>query len=138
MNLTKAIMIKFNQNFIGIGNDLVEIKRIEESISTLGDRFFNRLFTPQEISYCQSRAQPAIHFAGRFAAKESIAKALGTGFGGHLKWVDLEILPDNLGKPIVYFLGDLKALYPSYVVSLSISHTKELAFAVAILFDLKN
>ncbi len=128
-------MNRSNLNFIGIGHDIIEINRIEESISKFGDRFYNKLFTQKEINYCLEKASPAIHFAGRFAAKEAIAKALGTGFGEHLKWLDIEITNDDLGKPNVAFLNDLQKDYPNYLPSISISHTKSMASAFAIIYS---
>ena len=133
MNLTKVITIKYKMKFSGIGHDIIDISRIDESISKFGDRFLLKLFSEKEIAYCNSKATPAIHFAGRFAAKEAISKALGTGFGEYLKWQDIEILNDDLGKPVVTLSEELKEQYPNHHISVSISHTKEIASAVAIL-----
>ena len=83
----------------GIGVDIVEVARIKESLSK--EVFMKRVFTPGEIDYCQNKANAHIHFAGRFAAKEAILKALGTGLSG-LKWTDIEVLPDKIGVPLVY------------------------------------
>ncbi len=116
----------------GIGNDIIEIKRIETAIQRHGQRFLDRLFSPNEQAYCQRHRFAARHFAGRFAAKEAIAKALGIGFGEDLSWSDIEITNDVRGKPVVVFspklmesLGDLK-------VSISISHCEEYATAFAL------
>lgn len=133
MNSMKVIMNKSNLSFIGIGHDIIEINRIEESISKFGDRFYTKLFTQKEINYCLTKPSPAMHFAGRFAAKEALAKALGTGFGEHLKWLDIEIINDDLGKPNVTFLNELQRTYPNYLPSISISHTKLMASAFAII-----
>ncbi len=108
----------------GIGVDIIEIERIQDSIEKHGDHFLNRIFTPLEISYCLSHARPETHFAGRFAAKEAISKALGSGFGKELSWKDLEILSDEKGKPIVH--------YQDYLIHLSISHCRTYAVAMAI------
>ncbi len=121
--------------FLNIGHDIVDISRIEESIAKFGDRFLFKLFSQNEIAYCQSKGNPSIHFAGRFAGKEAIAKALGTGFGEYLKWQDIEILNDELGKPCVIMSKDLKNAYPNHLISISISHTQTIASAVAIVYS---
>jgi holo-[acyl-carrier protein] synthase len=121
--------------FIGIGHDIVDIARIAESISKFGDRFFSKLFTVHEVHYCMEKAEPAIHFAGRFAAKEAIAKAIGTGFGQYLRWQDIEIINDELGKPFVHLSDEFQGQFPNYQINISISHTDTLASAVAIVFQ---
>src|ERR1700733_14299483 len=93
---------------LGIGNDILEIERIRQSIETHGKRFLSRFFTSQEQEYCLKYADAAPHFAGRFSGKEAIAKALGTGFGKHTSWLDIEILNDAQGKPIVHLSSSLK------------------------------
>ena len=113
----------------GIGNDIIEIERIEQSIEKHGQRFLDRMFTPKEQEYCLSHKNSAQHFAGRFAAKEAIAKALGTGFREGTAWCDIEILNDPLGKPIV-ILKNFDAN-----VMLSISHCKNYATAMAIEYN---
>jgi holo-[acyl-carrier protein] synthase len=127
-------MTKSNLEFIGIGHDIVDIARIAESISRFGDRFFLKLFTQHEVNYCKKKQAVAMHFAGRFAAKEAIAKAIGTGFGEYLAWQDVEILNDELGKPIVHFSENFLKNFPDYFIDLSISHTETIASAVAIVF----
>ncbi|MEO0445415.1 MAG: holo-ACP synthase, partial [Verrucomicrobiota bacterium] len=72
----------------GIGVDVVEIKRIQQSMDRLGDAFLNRVFTAGERSYCEPMKFAARHYAARFAAKEAIAKAFGTGIGEDLSWHD--------------------------------------------------
>jgi holo-[acyl-carrier protein] synthase len=109
----------------GLGNDIVEISRIRQSIERHGDHFLSNLFTPQEIAYCKQFKDPVPHFAGRFAAKEAIAKALGCGFGPDLSWHDLEILNDEKGRPVVRF--------KNHHILVSISHGTDYATAVAIL-----
>ncbi|MBI5274296.1 MAG: holo-ACP synthase [Chlamydiales bacterium] len=113
-----------NQTIVGIGTDIIEIERIHASIKEHGDKFLSRLFTPKEIAYCRQHKNPEKHFAGRFAAKESIAKAIGSGFGKHLSWKDIEILPNEEGQPI--------ARLSNYHIMLSISHCNSYAVAVAI------
>lgn len=89
----------------GIGIDVIDIDRVEESMRKFGDRFLDRIFTPDEREYCEARAPSSRHFAARFAAKEAIAKALGTGIGRHLEWRDMEILRNSAGKPYVTLSG---------------------------------
>lgn len=87
----------------GLGNDIIETQRVLDAIKTYKDKFLSRLFTEKEISYCQKYKDFHARFAGRFAAKEAVAKALGVGFGKQLSWKDFEILNDDMGKPNVIF-----------------------------------
>ena len=116
----------------GVGNDIIEIDRIEKSIERYGERFLNRIFTEKEIAYCKKRTMHARHFAGRFAAKESIAKALGCGIGKTLSWQDLEILNDLQGKPIATLNPNKAKYFNDPRLSISISHCKSYASAIAI------
>ena len=116
----------------GIGNDIIEIERIEKSIQCYGSHFLQRIFTPSEIAYCEKHSQNARHFAGRFAAKEAIAKALGCGIGKKLSWHDMEILNDKAGKPFASLSPEANLRFNSPRIHLSISHCKEYATAVAI------
>ncbi len=90
----------------GIGIDVVEVERIESSMAEFGDRFASRVFTEAERAYCDSQKRPAIHYAARFAAKEAVAKALGTGIGEDLSWLDMEIRRRESGEPEVFLSGD--------------------------------
>lgn len=119
-------------NIQGIGTDIIEIKRIEQTIQKYGYRFLDRIFTSEEQEYCLKYRQAARHFAGRFAAKEAIAKALGTGFGHGLGWLDIEIINSPLGKPEVILSERLIQELPTHQISLSISHCHEYATAFAI------
>lgn len=116
----------------GIGTDIIEIDRIRNSIERHGLHFLNRLFSQKEQDYCYRFQDPSPHFAGRFSAKEAIAKALGTGFGEQLSWHDIEIVNDDLGKPVVYLSETLKAKYKNPQILLSISHSTSHATATAI------
>ena len=78
-------------SIVGIGIDLVDCARIESSIARFGDRFLQRIFTEGEIAYAQSMKFPARHFAARFAAKEALSKAFGTGIGKAMGWRDLDV-----------------------------------------------
>jgi holo-[acyl-carrier protein] synthase len=91
-----------------------------------------RLFTTREQDYCFKYKDPIPHFAGRFSAKEAIVKALGTGFGEHVTWLDLEILNDPNGRPEVHFSNALKKRLVDTQVLISISHCELYATAIAI------
>lgn len=119
-------------NVLGLGNDIIEIERIRESIEQYKNRFLLRLFTDQERAYCMKHKDPVIHFAGRFAAKEAIAKALGTGIGKDVSWQDIEILNSPSGKPIVSFSSNLQQKVKNTTMLLSISHCRFYVTAVAI------
>jgi holo-[acyl-carrier protein] synthase len=118
----------------GIGNDIIEIKRLGKSIERHGMHFLNRLFTQREQDYCYKYQDPVPHFAGRFAAKEAIVKALGTGFGAHVQWHEIEILNDDLGKPVVHIAESLNNRFNHPKILISISHCNEYATAVALWF----
>ncbi|MBA2369649.1 MAG: holo-ACP synthase [Candidatus Protochlamydia sp.] len=117
---------------LGIGNDIIEIKRIEHNIQRYQQRFLDRVFTPHEQGYCQKRKVPALHYAGRFAAKEAIVKALGTGFRNGLTWLDIEINNDALGKPFIKLSPKAEKVFDSPFLMISISHCSEYATAFAI------
>ncbi|HMD54905.1 MAG TPA: holo-ACP synthase [Phycisphaerae bacterium] len=120
---------------LGHGVDLVEITRIAEMIERHGEHFLNRCFTPAEQEYCSSYKDAGPHYAGRFAAKEAIVKALGTGFRGQINWTDMEILPDTEGRPILTLQGHIREAAGELGIShwhVSISHTFEHAMASAI------
>jgi holo-[acyl-carrier protein] synthase len=116
----------------GLGNDIVEIERIRQSLERHGQHFLDRLFTQREQDYCYKFKDHVPHFAGRFAAKEAIAKALGTGFGSELSWHDIEILSDPKGKPEVYLSPPAAARFHHPHILLSISHSATHAIATAL------
>ena len=116
----------------GLGNDIIEIDRIRLSIERHGQHFLNKLFSQKEQDYCYQFKDFAPHFAGRFAAKEAIVKALGTGFGADVSWHDIEILADPHGKPIAHFSEGAKKRFHNPKVLVSISHSSSHATAVAI------
>lgn len=116
----------------GLGNDIVEIERIRQSIERHGQHFLNRLFTEREQDYCYKFKDPVPHFAGRFAAKEAISKALGTGFGAQLSWQEIEILNDGDGRPVVHLSADVQKRFNHPHLLVSISHCTQYAAAVAI------
>jgi holo-[acyl-carrier protein] synthase len=119
-------------NILGLGNDIIEIERVRKAVDRHGDRFFARIFTMKEQEYCLKHNDSIPRFAGRFAAKEAIAKAFGTGLGEEISWHDIEVLNDPNGKPEVFFSASLKKRFNNPTVLISISHCKSYANAVAI------
>jgi holo-[acyl-carrier protein] synthase len=117
---------------IGLGNDIIEIERIRQSYERHGYRFLTKLFTEKEQDYCLKHKDPIPHMAGRFAAKEAVVKALGTGFGEHASWLDIEIVNNNLGKPEVQFSLFLQEKLKKTKMLVSISHCVTHVTAVAI------
>ena len=117
---------------LGIGNDIVEIARIKAIMARHPDRFLDLVFTSQEQEYCLKRKEPAMHFAGRFAAKEAIVKALGTGFSRGVNLTDFEIHPNAEGKPEVFLSPLASEIFGNPSLMVSISHCKTYATAVAI------
>ena len=117
----------------GIGIDIIEVTRIDRVILKYGKKFLDRLFTEEEQSYCLRHQKAARHFAARFAAKEAIAKALGTGIREGISWLDIEVSHDPHGKPIAKLSARLSARFNYPNILLSISHTHEYATAVALL-----
>ncbi len=121
---------------LGIGIDIVEVERIRASCERFGDRFLNRILRPAEIAYCRSNKLMAPHVAARFAAKEAISKAFGTGIGKHLAWRDMEIGRKESGEPfVILHEGGEKLLQErgATAVYVSLSHTQVHATAVAVL-----
>ncbi len=116
----------------GLGNDIIEIDRIRKSIERHGIHFLNRVFTQKEQDYCYQFKDPVPHFAARWAAKEAVAKAFGTGFGADLGWHDIEILNDDKGKPIVHLSTTIQRLHHNPHLLLSMSHCTSYASAVVI------
>lgn len=94
---------------IGIGTDICDIRRIEQSIEKFGKRFLDKTFTSLEQAYCESKARPAMSYAKRFAAKEAIAKALAGAETGALSWTSVEVKNDPSGRPIAVLTKDAKA-----------------------------
>jgi holo-[acyl-carrier protein] synthase len=120
----------------GIGTDIVEVSRIEKIIEKWGSRFIERVYTPGEIEYCSKKAFPAMHFAARFAVKESILKSLGIGLGKGLRLRDIEVLNNQEGSPFLQSNDAVKEVFRRRGISgvhISITHTKKYAQAVVIL-----
>ncbi len=119
----------------GIGHDLIEIDRIEKVHKEHGDRFLERIFTTEEIKYCFTNRDPYPSLAARFAAKEAVSKAIGTGIGREVNWKDIEVRREASGKPVVVLSRSLQAKFPGVDVLLTLSHTKKIASAFAILIQ---
>jgi holo-[acyl-carrier protein] synthase len=121
---------------LGIGIDIIEVARIQSSHEKFGERFLNRILRPNEIAYCLSYKEPAPFLAARFAAKEAISKAFGTGIGSQLAWQDMEVGRRESGEPFVILHGNGEKLLrerSARIVLISLSHTQQHATAVAIL-----
>lgn len=120
---------------LGIGTDIIEVERVRGVLTRHPENFPSKHFTPAEQSYCNGYREPAERYAGRFAGKEAVAKALGTGFGEHLAFIDIEIHNSPEGKPYVQLSGNAKEHYGDLEILLSISHCKEYATATAIVMQ---
>src|ERR1044072_3014886 len=97
----QARMPILRMNILRIGTDVVEVLRIAQMIERHGELFIQRVFTPFEIDYCNARKASTQHFSGRWAAKEAILKALGTGWARGISWTDMEVRNDEAGRPSV-------------------------------------
>lgn len=120
----------------GVGVDIVEIARVKRAVETRRERFLNRVFTDDEQAYCLGKKQPHRHLAVRFAAKEAVVKCLGTGKQG-MRWTDIEIRRDSLGKPYVRLHGGAARRaaergVADVAISLSFTGHSAVASAVAI------
>ncbi len=122
-------------NIFGIGIDVVEVERIGSSMAEFGERFAQKVFTESERKYCDSQKHPQIHYAARFAAKEAVAKAFGTGIGKDLAWLDMEIRRRDSGEPEVFLSGDgAKFAENNHIkeIKISLTHAQHYAAANAI------
>jgi holo-[acyl-carrier protein] synthase len=120
---------------VGIGTDIVECVRVGRMIEQHGELFLGRVYTDREIRYCQARKRAVEHFAGRWAAKEAILKALGSGWRKGLCWTDMEVRNDQSGKPAVLLCGATKEAAQQLRITdvlLSISHCRAYATAYAV------
>lgn len=117
---------------ISIGNDILEISRFRKLLKEQKEALLSRLFTKKEQAYCLKYKDPVPHFAARFSAKESIAKALGCGIGKKLSWKEIEILNTSEGKPEVFFSSSANARWKHPKVIISLSHCKSYVATVAL------
>lgn len=115
----------------GLGNDIISIDRIKNAIDR-NAKLVERVFTPKEKNYCLKYKDPYPHFAVRFAAKEAIAKAFGSGLGREVGWQDIEIFNDKNGKPYVSFSKKIQKKFSDPEMMISLSHCDHFATAVAI------
>jgi holo-[acyl-carrier protein] synthase len=121
---------------IGTGVDLVEIDRFRKVIERLKDRFILRVFTANEQQFCNEHRDPVPHFAVRFAAKEALFKALGTGWAKGVTWLDVEVRRERQDAPTMVLRGEAQRLSVSMGASkvhLSLSHSDQWAIATVIL-----
>lgn len=119
-------------NVISLGLDLVEVSRVRGLLDKSGDRFKERVFTEEETSYCDSCASPAMHYAARFAAKEAVAKALGSGLADGVVWREIEVCRDAKGAPSIVLHGAAAEKARTMGIhgwKVSLTHTAELAGA---------
>jgi len=120
---------------VGLGTDIVEIVRIGQMIERHGEEFLQRVFTDEEIRYCQKRKECYQHFAGRWAAKEAVMKTLGTGWTRGVGWQDIEVSTKRSGQPTINIHGSARD-YASKIgideVLISISHCRSYAMATAV------
>jgi holo-[acyl-carrier protein] synthase len=121
---------------LGTGVDIIEVARIQASYEKFGERFLKRVLRPDEIAYCLSHRSPAPFLAARFAAKEAVSKAFGTGIGAQLSWQDIEVGRKESGEPFIVLHDGGKRLLETRGASkvhISLSHTQAHAAAIAIL-----
>ena len=126
-----------NSCILGTGVDLVENERMREVIERWGPKFVNRVFLPREQEYCKTKAAPYHHYAGRFAVKEAVSKAFGTGLGPSIGLLDIEVVRDpDSGAPSVELSPKAKHLAASLGagdVMISLAHTRTYSVAQALL-----
>ncbi len=123
---------------LGLGTDLIETSRVQQSIDRFGERFLQRIFTAGEIAYCTRKKNSAESFAARFAAKEAGAKALGTGISRGVTWKEFEVKREKSGRPSLHLTGRAEELAQAMGVrrlQLSLTHSRELALAVVVAED---
>ena len=121
---------------VEIGTDLIEVERVQAAMERHPESFGKRVFTQAENAYCGKKKNAHVHYAGRFAAKEAVLKALGVGLRGGIHWTDVEVANDPLGKPLVTLSGktlEIAKEKKTQQLEISITHCKGFANAVAVL-----
>ena len=122
---------------IKCGVDIIEIQRMKKSLATNGEIFRDKVFTQREIEYCEKRKVVKYQsYAARFAAKEAVSKAFGTGISGGIDWKDIEVINDSNGKPEVVLSGMAQEVFKSIRakdISLSLSHCENYAVAYVVI-----
>ena len=119
----------------GIGVDVIQNERLRESIERFAGRFVNRIYTEAEKEYCSKSANPVIHYAARWAAKEAAFKALGTGWAAGVKWKDVEVIRLSSGKPELHLYGEALEIATSQGATrfhVSLTHDQLISCAVVI------
>ena len=125
-------------NVLGIGTDITECLRIAQMIERHGELFVERVYTPAEIEYCRARTMATQHFAGRWAAKEAVLKALGTGWRRGISWRDVEVTNGASGRPQALLrggAGEMAEKMGIRCILVSISHCRSHATAYAVALD---
>jgi holo-[acyl-carrier protein] synthase len=117
----------------GVGVDLVEVRRIQESFHRFGNRFQQRIFTPAEIAFCETLPDKYLSYAARFAAKEAFSKALGTGLRGAISWAEIQVNDNERTRPTITASGRARHFLGNRRVSVSLSHTENYATAVVVI-----
>lgn len=121
---------------LGIGIDIIEIERIQQSYEKFGDRFLNKIFTQTEKDYCLGKKNLYQHLAARFAAKEAVSKALSTGWSKGFRWKDIEIYNEKSGMPRVKLYGELKQfLEGDKDLKITMSHSDHYVTCFAIIYQ---
>jgi holo-[acyl-carrier protein] synthase len=120
---------------VGLGTDLIEIERVQQSLDRFGDRFMQKVFTDGEIAYCQRKKHAAESFASRFAAKEAAAKALGTGISRGIGWKEIEVCRQPGERPTLRLSGraaERAATLGARNLHLTLTHSRDVAMAVVV------
>ncbi|WP_298867437.1 holo-ACP synthase [uncultured Gimesia sp.] len=126
---------------VGLGTDIVEIERIGQMIERHGETFLDRVFTENENKYCGTKKNKEQHYAGRWAAKEAVMKALGTGFIKGIGWKEIEVINLASGKPTIVISGGVERQAGELGITeilITISHSREFATATAIAMGTAN
>lgn len=133
---TRSRVSEKSAMIVGLGTDLIEIERVRQSMDRFGQRFLDRIYTPAEIAYCQTKKNAAESFAARFAAKEAAAKALGTGISHGVTWQEIEVVRERSGKPGLKLSGRAAvraAVIGATSAAVSLTHSRSVAMAVVLL-----
>jgi len=117
----------------GIGIDIIEVARIRDAYKKLGKKFLEGVFTEAEQAFSLKHSDPAQRLAARWAAKEAVLKALGTGYSNGIKWTDIEIIDNERSRPTVQISGKAVEYLDNMKVHISISHLKDTATALAVI-----
>ena len=126
---------------LGIGIDIIEVKRVEKMLEKRGESFLKRVFLPEEIEYCRNKSYPAQHYAARLAVKEAVMKAFGEGWTEKIGWKDILVTRTQKGQPGVELLDKGKKLRKEREVGeilISLSHADNYSVAQAIIISKQN